>query len=44
MRQAFIERIESVQEQRACTEKEMINELGITPKTWAPIETAELLA
>jgi len=27
-------------EQRVCAEKEMIHELGITPKTWAPVETS----
>jgi SagB-type dehydrogenase family enzyme len=26
-------------EQRVCGEKEMINELGITPKTWVPLDT-----
>ena len=36
--EAGMHRAESV-EQRACTEKEMVHELGLTPKTWTSLET-----
>ncbi len=35
---AGMRRAESM-EQRVCGEKEMINELGIAPKTWVPLDT-----